>query len=245
MVEEQGRCPACGKDTGTSRFCTNCGARVEALPSAPPQAASPKPDGPPRVDPPLAGPPEVSPPVAKAPPPVFTGPILPQPAKPGKKRTGLALALILIAVICIGGGVAAVFLLTGSSKASMKIRSPKTGATVDGNSVAVKLAVSNGNKVASVEIFGRGHVHSNFVGGLDSKEAFLNGIEFLSSKGIVAHFGTFRPEKGTPFDGHRSPNADYHWEVLDRATDIQLRHGITIEQISICLRPISAWSASE
>ena len=85
--------------------------------------------------------------------------------------------------------------------------------------------------VASVEIFGRGHVHSNFVGGLDTKEGFLDGIEFLSSKGIVAHFGTFRPEKGTPFEGHRGASAEHHWEILDRATDIQIRHGLTIEQM--------------
>jgi hypothetical protein len=84
---------------------------------------------------------------------------------------------------------------------------------------------------AAVEIFGKGNVHSNFVGGLDTKEVFLAGIEFLSAKGIVAHFGVFRPEKGTPYEGHRSPDAAHHWEILDRATDIQLRHGFTIEQM--------------
>lgn len=84
---------------------------------------------------------------------------------------------------------------------------------------------------AAVEIFGKGHVHSNFVGGLDSKDTFIDGIEYLSAKGIVAHFGVFRPEKGTPFEGHRSPDAAYHWELLDRATDIQLRHGFSVEQM--------------
>jgi hypothetical protein len=84
---------------------------------------------------------------------------------------------------------------------------------------------------AAVGIFGKGNVHSNFVGGLDSKDAFLEGIEFLSSKGVVAHFGVFRPEAGTPFAGHRSPEAAYHWEILDRATDIQIRHGFTVDQM--------------
>jgi hypothetical protein len=84
---------------------------------------------------------------------------------------------------------------------------------------------------AAVEVFGKGQVHSNFVGGLDSKEVFLEGIEFLSSKGVVAHFGVFRPEKGTPFEGHRSPDAAYHWDTLDRATDIQIRYGFTTEQM--------------
>ncbi len=84
---------------------------------------------------------------------------------------------------------------------------------------------------AAVEIFGWGNVHSNFVGGLDPKEGFLEGIEYLSSKGVVAHFGTFRPEVGTGLEGHRSPEAAYHWELLDRATDIQLRYGFTSEQM--------------
>ncbi len=84
---------------------------------------------------------------------------------------------------------------------------------------------------AAVEIFGWGNVHSNFVGGLDTKEGFLEGVEYLSSKGIVAHFGPFRPQKGTALEGHRSPEASFHWEILDRATDIQIRHGFTTEQM--------------
>lgn len=84
---------------------------------------------------------------------------------------------------------------------------------------------------AAVEVFGRGHVHSNFVGGLDLKESFLDGIEYLSSKGVVAHFGTFSPQKNTGLDGRRTPEPWYHWELADRATDIQIRHGFTTEQM--------------
>jgi hypothetical protein len=85
--------------------------------------------------------------------------------------------------------------------------------------------------VAAVDVFGRGHVHSNFVGGLDSLEGFLEGVEFLSSKGVVAHWGMFAPQKGTPLEGKRTPEPAYHWELVDRATDIQLRHGFTTEQM--------------
>ncbi len=84
---------------------------------------------------------------------------------------------------------------------------------------------------AAVDVFGWGNVHSNFVGGLDPKEGFLEGIEYLSSKGIVAHFGTFKPLKGTGLEGQRTPEPDYHWELLDRATDIQVRYGFTTEQM--------------
>jgi hypothetical protein len=84
---------------------------------------------------------------------------------------------------------------------------------------------------ASVEIFGKGNVHSTIVGGLEPKEITLEGIEYLASKGIVCHFSAFRPEKGTALEGYRSPEASFHWELLDRGTDIYRRYGFTTRQM--------------
>lgn len=84
---------------------------------------------------------------------------------------------------------------------------------------------------AAVEVFGKGNVHSNFVGGLDTKETFLDGIEYLASKGVVAHFGMFSPQKATGLEGRRTPEPWYHWELADRASDIQIRHGFTTDQM--------------
>lgn len=84
---------------------------------------------------------------------------------------------------------------------------------------------------AAVEVFGKGHVHSNFVGGLDTMEGFLDGVEYLSSKGIVAHFGMFSPQINTGLEGRRTPEPWYHWKLVDKATDIQLRYGFTTEQM--------------
>jgi len=84
---------------------------------------------------------------------------------------------------------------------------------------------------AAVDVFGKGNVHTNIVGGLEPKEKTLEGIEYLASKGIVAHFSVFRPEIGTPFEGYRSPEASFHWEILDKATDIQLRYGFNSLQL--------------
>ena len=78
---------------------------------------------------------------------------------------------------------------------------------------------------AAVEVFGKGHVHSNFVGGLDTMDGFLDGIEYLSSKGVVAHFGMFSQQKNTGLEGKRGPEPWYHWKLVDKATDIQLRYG--------------------
>lgn len=84
---------------------------------------------------------------------------------------------------------------------------------------------------ASVEIFGKGNVHSTIVGGLEPKESTLEGIEYLASKGVVCHFSAFRPEKGTALEGYRSPEASFHWDLLDRGTDIYRRYGFTTLQL--------------
>ena len=83
----------------------------------------------------------------------------------------------------------------------------------------------------SVDVFGKWNVHSTIVGGLEPIQSTLDGIEYLASKGIVCHFSAFRPEKGTPLTGYRSPEADWHWELMDKATDIYLRYGLTVQQM--------------
>lgn len=83
----------------------------------------------------------------------------------------------------------------------------------------------------SVELFGKGNVHSAIVAGLEPLESTLEGIEYLASKGVVCHFSAFRPEKGTPLEGYRSPDAAWHWELLDKATDIFRRYGFTTLQM--------------
>lgn len=83
----------------------------------------------------------------------------------------------------------------------------------------------------SVDVFGRGNVHSTIVGGLEPKDSTLEGIEYLASKGVVCHFSAFRPEKGTPLEGYRSPEASWHWDLLDKGTDIFRRYGFTTLQL--------------
>ena len=83
----------------------------------------------------------------------------------------------------------------------------------------------------SVDVFGKGNVHSTIVGGLEPKDSTLEGIEYLASKGIVCHFSAFRPEKGTALEGYRSPEAEWHWDLLDKATDIFRRYGFTTLQM--------------
>jgi len=83
----------------------------------------------------------------------------------------------------------------------------------------------------AVDVFGKGNVHTNIVGGLAPKESTLEGIEYLAAQGIVCHFSVFHPEKGTPLEGYRSPEASWHWDLLDKATDIFRRYGFTTLQM--------------
>jgi biotin synthase-related radical SAM superfamily protein len=83
----------------------------------------------------------------------------------------------------------------------------------------------------SVGVFGRGNVHSNIVGGLGPIDSTLEGIEYLASKGIVCHFSVFRPEEGTPLKGYRSPEAEWHFRLVDEATTIFQRYGFNTQQM--------------
>ena len=83
----------------------------------------------------------------------------------------------------------------------------------------------------SVEVFGWGNVHSNIVGGLGPIDSTLEGIEYLASKGIVCHFSVFRPEEGTPLKGYRSPEAAWHYRLVDEATTIFQRYGFNTLQM--------------
>ena len=84
----------------------------------------------------------------------------------------------------------------------------------------------------AVEVFGKGNVRSNFVGGLEPKEYLLDGIETLSSWGVVTTATTWAPAVGSAFEGHQTPNADWHWEVQNRIVEILKKNGISYEQLS-------------
>jgi hypothetical protein len=85
---------------------------------------------------------------------------------------------------------------------------------------------------AAVDIFGRGKVHAHMIGGLEPKASTLEGVEYLASKGVVVTYGRFRPEEGTPLEGYRSPTADFHWDLVDKTTDIFIRYGFTMNELT-------------
>lgn len=83
----------------------------------------------------------------------------------------------------------------------------------------------------AAEVFGFGRVRSNMVGGLESKESTLEGIEYLSSKGILAISPAWVPNPGSALEGHRSPEPEWHLDVARKTYAIYRKRGFTWDQI--------------
>lgn len=82
-----------------------------------------------------------------------------------------------------------------------------------------------------VEVFGKYNVRSTFVSGIEPKESLLEGIETLVSQGVVALPNQWYVNYGSALQGHRTPDPDWHWEVLERAHAIYSKYGVTWEQL--------------
>jgi hypothetical protein len=82
-----------------------------------------------------------------------------------------------------------------------------------------------------VEVFGRGRVRSNIVGGLESKATTLEGIEALASRGIVTIAGGWRPNPGSALEGHRSPEPDWHLDLATKNAAILRKAGLTWDHL--------------
>jgi hypothetical protein len=83
----------------------------------------------------------------------------------------------------------------------------------------------------AIKIFGKGKVRSNFVVGLQPKEVLFEGLEYLGSIGVVTVASSWIPAVGSPLEGHRSPSADWHWDVQLRHAALLRKYGRTYQEI--------------
>jgi hypothetical protein len=83
----------------------------------------------------------------------------------------------------------------------------------------------------AVGVFGRGRVRSNMVGGLESKQSTLEGIEVLTSKGVVAMSPSWIPNPGSALEGHRSPEPEWHLDVARKTYQIYRKVGFSFDQV--------------
>jgi hypothetical protein len=79
----------------------------------------------------------------------------------------------------------------------------------------------------AVDVFGKFRVRSNFVAGLEPKNSLLEGIEYLVSKGVIATINQWNVNVGSALEGHRTPTAEWHFEVAERVVGIYRKYGVT------------------
>lgn len=77
-----------------------------------------------------------------------------------------------------------------------------------------------------LDVFGKFKVRSTLVSGIEPKESLLEGIEYLVSKGICALPSQWCVNVGSPLQGARTPDPDWHWEVFERTNAIYKKYGL-------------------
>lgn len=89
----------------------------------------------------------------------------------------------------------------------------------------------------AVDVFGKGHVRSGIVSGLQPKSQLIEGIEMLAEMGVVTTPSPWNPNIGSAYEGHRSPTPDWHWDVLTKNYQILRKNGRTYRDVYFCTGP--------
>lgn len=81
-------------------------------------------------------------------------------------------------------------------------------------------------EVAS-EVYGPGKVSTHFVAGFkESANSLLEGVEWMSERGIGSIPLVWSPVEGTPYAKERSPSAEWYLDVTRKIAEIRLKYGV-------------------
>lgn len=83
----------------------------------------------------------------------------------------------------------------------------------------------------AVKVFGKGFAGTNFIGGLEPKERALEGVEIMAEKGVAALVNTWNVNLGSALEGQRTPTAEWHIDMAQKAYHIYKKAGITLEHL--------------
>ncbi|SCY39116.1 hypothetical protein SAMN05660668_02452 [Pseudobutyrivibrio sp. AR14] len=83
-----------------------------------------------------------------------------------------------------------------------------------------------------VDVFGKFNVRSTMVSGIEPKQDTLEGLQYLVEHGIVALPSQWNPNCGSALEGHRTPNAEWHWDVFEKAVALYRNNGLTWQQFA-------------
>ena len=81
-------------------------------------------------------------------------------------------------------------------------------------------------EVAS-DVYGPGRVSTHFVTGfMEPEETLLEGVEWLSERGIAVIPLVWSPVEGSRYSGFRAPRAEWFVDTVKKVCDIRLKHGV-------------------
>jgi hypothetical protein len=89
----------------------------------------------------------------------------------------------------------------------------------------------------AAQVFGRGRVATVLVAGLEPKGSLLEGIGWLAERGIHGVPIPWAPAPGSALEGHQTPTAAWHLDVLARTLDAWERHALPADRHSACGLP--------
>jgi len=77
-----------------------------------------------------------------------------------------------------------------------------------------------------VDVFGKYKVRSTFVSGIEPKESLLEGVDLLTSQGVLPCVSQWNVNVGSPLEGHRTPTAEWHWDMFEKTVAIYRKYGV-------------------
>lgn len=86
----------------------------------------------------------------------------------------------------------------------------------------------------AAKVFGHGRVRSNIVAGIEPKRSTLEGVDYLASQGVICFAGAWCPNPGSELENHRSPEPEWHWDLLTKIYEIYRKNGFTYDQLYDC-----------
>jgi biotin synthase-like enzyme len=87
----------------------------------------------------------------------------------------------------------------------------------------------------ATEVYGPGRVSTHFVTGfMEPPESLLEGIEWMSERGISSIPLVWSPVEGTKYSNFRAPRADWFVEMVLKIADIRLKHGVDAFDPAAC-----------
>jgi len=83
----------------------------------------------------------------------------------------------------------------------------------------------------AVDVFGKGKVGSNIVGGVEPKKSILEGAEYKISRGILASASTWRPVEDSFLEGHSTPTTAWHLDLQKKIAALYKKYDFSLDDL--------------